>query len=380
MPASFSGFAWLARAMLWLAGLGVLVLLLASGRTTPLDEALYDLHGHYWRYTPRNDVVIVAIDAKSLDALGQFPWPRSIHARLIDRLTAAGVRGIAMDITMPSPDTAHPQNDQLLAEAMHRNGKVVMPVFAESAALGDPLQEALPVAPIAQNVAAIGHVEVAKDTDEWVRGAYLKAGLGSPYWPSLALALAQLDPGILATTLPGMRNPLNDGASPYQWMRDDFVLLRYAGPAGTFGRLSYADVLDGSAPPSLLKDRWVLIGATAAGLGDILQTPASPMPGVEYQANLFESLRRGLLVTPVNFLGQFVISGAALALPLLLYGAPGLGRGWRFLLAALGSMLLLCLVLLRLYHLWWPPTSCLAIVSAAFVTHGVWMRRRSRVR
>ena len=66
-------------------------------------------------------------------------------------------------------------------------------------------------------------------------------------------------------------------------MRDNYVLLRYAGPTGTFGTLSYIDVLNGRVPANLLKDRWVLVGATAKGLGDILQTPDSPMPGVEYQ-------------------------------------------------------------------------------------------------
>lgn len=373
-----SAFAWLARGMVWMASIGLLVLLIASGATVSLDNALYDLHVRFWQYTPNNDVVIVAIDPKSLDALGQFPWQRSVHARLIDRLTADGVRAIGMDVTMATPETGNPQNDLLLADAMHRSGKVVMPVFAEAVDLGGTLQEALPIQVIAKSVAALGQVDVAKDTDELVRGAYLKAGLGSAYWPSLALAMYQLDRHASTAPLPGLHDPLTGDASPYLWMRDNYVMLRYAGLNGTFGRLSYVDVLSGNVPASMLKGRWVLIGATAAGLGDIIQTPDSAIPGVEYQANVLESLQRGMLVTPLNFLGQFTLAGGVLLLPLLLYGLPGFRRIWQLLLTSTVFVLVLCIVLLRVLYVWWPPTACLLIIGAEFVAWSSLLRQRRR--
>ena len=369
-----TAFAWLVRGMLWMVGIGLVVLLIVSGLTVPLDNALYDLHARYWRYTPDDRVVIVAIDAKSLDEVGRFPWPRSVHAQLIDRLTADGVRGIGMDVTMSTPSN-DPNNDQLVAAAMHRNGKVVLPAFAEAVNLGGPLQEALPAPAIAQSVAALGQVDVAKDSDERVRGAYLKAGLGSAYWPSLALALLQLGHDAPAT-LPGLHDPLHNDASPYLWMRDNYVLLRYAGPIGTFGHLSYADVLNNRVPASLLKDRWVLVGATAEGLGDILQTPQSPMPGVEYQANVLESLERGLLVTPLDFVRQLALSAALLAVPLLLYGLPGLGRNWALLLTSTLLVLASCVALLRVAYLWWPPASCLVVIAVEFVAWQLLIRNR----
>ncbi|XRD86034.1 CHASE2 domain-containing protein [Dyella acidisoli] len=360
-----------------MAGVGLLVLLIVSGLTVPLDNALYDLHARYWHYTPDDRVVIVAIDPKSLDEIGRFPWPRSIHAQLIDRLTADGARGIGMDVTMSTPSN-DPNTDQQVATAVHRNGKVVLPVFAEAVTLGGPLQEALPVQTIAQSVAALGQVDVAKDNDERVRGAYLKAGLGSAYWPSLALALLQLGhaPNM---ALPGLHDPAHNDASPYLWMRDNYVLLRYAGPTGTFGTLSYVDVLNNRVPTDLLKDRWVFVGATAEGLGDILQTPDSPMPGVEYQANVLESLERGLLVTPLDFLRQFALSAVLLALPLLLYGLPGIGRNWALLLTSVVLVLVACFTLLRGAYLWWPPVSCLVVIAAEFVAWQLLMRDRRAV-
>ena len=371
MPTAFT---WLVRGMLWMVGIGLLVLLIVSGLTVPLDNALYDLHARYWRYTPDDRVVIVEIDAKSLDEIGRFPWPRSVHAQLIDRLTADGVRGIGMDVTMSTP-SSDPKDDQSLAAAIHRNGKVVLPTFAEAVTLGGPLQEALPVQTIAQSIAALGQVDVAKDSDERVRGAYLKAGLGSAYWPSLALALFQLGHHA-PDVLPGLHDPLHNDASPYLWMRDNYVLLRYAGPAGTFGSLSYVDVLNDRVPASLLKDRWVLIGATAQGLGDILQTPESPMPGVEYQANVLESLERGLLVTPLDFLRQLALSATLLALPLVLYGLPRIGRNWPLLLTSMLLVVAACLALLRGAYLWWPPTSCLLVIAAEFAAWQLLMRDR----
>ncbi|KRE99476.1 diguanylate cyclase [Frateuria sp. Soil773] len=373
----FGAFAWLVRGTVWMAGVGTLTLLLASGATWRLDTALYDQHLRYWPYAPGNDLVIVAIDSKSLNAVGRWPWPRSVHARLVDRLAAAGVRAIGMDVTMPAADTGQPENDHLLAQAMRREGKVVMPMFAESADLGGPIEEMLPIPALAEQAAAIGHVDVAKDPDGLVRGAYLRAGLGRAYWPALALALYGLgQPAAQAQRpLPGMRDPSPDDASPYLWKRDNYVLLRYAGTAGRFGRVSYSDVLDGSAPAALLKGRSVLVGATAEGMGDIIQTPISAMPGVEYQANIYESLRRGLLVTPLGFLGQFLLGSGMLALPLLLYGLPGFRRAWRAALAAVVLILALDLCLLRIGYLWWPPAGCVLVIGAGLAGWHLFVRR-----
>jgi len=255
----------------------------------------------------------------------------------------------------------------------------VLPVFAEAVSLGGQLQEALPASSIAQSVAALGHVDAAKDNDERVRGAYLKAGLGSPYWPSLALALLQVSHAAPRGELPGLHDPLRNDSSPYVWMRDDYVLLRYAGPRGTFGYWSYVDVLNNRVPANLLKDRWVLIGATAEGLGDFLQTPDSAMPGVEYQANVLESLERGMLVTPLDFLRQFALAAALLTVPLLLYGLPGIGRNWPLLLISMTLVLAASIAVLRICYVWWPPMSCLLVIAMEFLAWQLLMRHRRAV-
>ncbi|MEG1681978.1 MAG: diguanylate cyclase, partial [Stenotrophomonas sp.] len=96
---------------------------------------------------------------------------------------------------------------------------------------------------IAQAAAALAHTDVEVDGDGVARGVYLKAGIGSPHWLALGAALAGIkDP------LPGMVDTPTRASSPYQWHRDHYVQLRYAGPPGSFPQMSYVDVLEGRIP------------------------------------------------------------------------------------------------------------------------------------
>lgn len=378
-------FAWLVRSVVWVLGMGLLVLLLASSRATRLDRALYDWHMRHWSYVPADDVVIVAIDLQSLAALGRWPWPHTLHAQLIDRLTAAGVRAIGMDVALSEPD-AHPQNDEALAAAIARNGRVVLPVFAEARELGGMPEEIAPIPAVAKAAAALGQIDMPRDSDRMVRKAFLMAGLGSPYWPALGLALLRLDQPSAASPLPGLRDRDGIPRSPYLWERDYRVLLRYAGPGGSYGRVSYVDVLDGQVPASLLKGKLVLVGATAEGMHDIIDTPGGTMPGVEYQANLLESLRHGLTILPLNRAGQCLLGMVVLMLPLVLYGLPGLRRAWLVAGVSVLACLLLNALLLRLAYLWWPPGACIVLMLAGTMLRqlaqrlDLLLRRRSRRR
>ena len=140
----FHPMALLARALGWMISVAALTLVLASGLGMRLDNAFYDLHMRHWSYQPGNAVAIVAIDPKSLSALGNWPWPRATHARLLDRLSAAGVRAVGMDITMAEPDLRHPENDTALAAAFF-NG--------DEAALEDRREELRATLPVRRVIA-----------------------------------------------------------------------------------------------------------------------------------------------------------------------------------------------------------------------------------
>src|SRR5260221_229471 len=98
--------------------------------------------------------------------------------------------------------------------------------------------------------------------------------------PTLSLDLA--DYGIAGVSIGERQIPLDE---------DGRLLVRYRGPERTFSAVSIADILGGKADAALLRDRVVLIGNTAQGIGDIRVTPyGRAFPGVEVRANIIEGL------------------------------------------------------------------------------------------
>ena len=100
---------------------------------------------------PQPDVVVVAIDAASIDRLGRWPWPRDCVGGLIERLSAAGARTVALDVVFSEPTRSPPGvdlsgQDAALASAMQRAGNVVGGFFLRPRPVGG---EATPAAPAA---------------------------------------------------------------------------------------------------------------------------------------------------------------------------------------------------------------------------------------
>ncbi|MET0088632.1 MAG: CHASE2 domain-containing protein [Candidatus Thiodiazotropha sp.] len=86
----------------------------ASGWLWRWDLLLYDLQMGWMTRAAADDIVIVAVDEKSLEAIGRWPWPRYWHAELIDRLSRAGARAIVFDILLAEPDPNNPEADRRL--------------------------------------------------------------------------------------------------------------------------------------------------------------------------------------------------------------------------------------------------------------------------
>lgn len=340
------------------------------------DQVVYDLQIQYWKRVPADDVVIVAIDEQSLDELGRWPWARSTHAALVDKLTRASARVIGLDVMFVEPDANAAGDDQRLAEAVGNNGRVVLPVVNGQTRLGGQLIEILPIPELSSAAAKLGHVDRQLDPDAIARSAYLRAGLGDPHWPSFALAMLELAAPGKWRELPGLRNPVSANASPYSWTRDHQIWIAYVGPPGHFPRVSYVDVLRDRVAADLFKDKFVFIGATAAGLGDLLPTPVSgdrkPMPGVEIVANEFDTLRRGLAILPLATPWRQLLTVLLVLAPMLLYP-----RVPRWSLAVWIGVALATLVvsvgLLRGVRFWFPPVETLVVVTIGYV---VWSWRR----
>ena len=345
-----------------------------------LDLVLYDAQLRLWHTPPQHDIVIVAVDEASLAELGRWPWPRRVHAALLERLREAGVRAVALDLIFAEPDASDPEGDRLLAEAVAGFPGVVLPVLVEQAGPGGVLVERLPLPALAAAADGLGHVHVELDADGIARSQFLMEGLGEPRWPALAVALLEQASGQPLVELPGQRRPAGAAGTSGgrgRWVRDHRVLVPFGGGVGHFARLSYAQVLDGAFLPQELRGRMVLVGVTAAGLGDFVPTPVSGhqrhMPGVEFNAHVLQALRAGTAVTPLPMAWQQGLAALLVLLPLLAF--PRL-RPRQALLAALAGTLLpplLSLALLVGLQLWLPPAA--AMVGAA-IAYPLWSWRR----
>lgn len=331
------------------------------------DEAVYDAYVGRWEYRPDPRLLIVAIDDNSLQQIGQWPWPRATHAQLLDRLTQAGSARVVLDLMLSEPDRQDAAQDADLAAAIRRNGHVVLPVLAAPASGPRMAEELLPIPLIAANAATLGHSDVEVDADGVARGLYLTAGIGSPHWPALGLALADT-PG----PLPGLRDPDPAQSSPYQWRRNHYVRVRYAGPPETFPQVSYVDVLNGEVDPALLHGRRVLVGMTASGIAPRLLTPTTRerwMSGSEYQANVASMLLDDKVIRLLPTLWQDLLSGVLVALCCLGLTLP---RAAASALLALPVTLLISFVALRAGNLWFAPAAALTGMLAVIAAWVLW--------
>ncbi len=368
-------------------GLALALVLLAlalsqTGWLNRWDLLIYDWNLSWRSRAPASDIVIVAIDEQSLRDMGRWPWSRHVHAELVRKLAEAGARAVALDIVFAEPDLTEPTADQTLAAALADYGRVVLPVLNEQTRLHGQLIETLPIPTLAHAAARLGHVDLELDQDGIARSVYLKAGLGSPHWSTLTLALLEaVDPGAWQR-LPGQRAPPSPSMVSSAWQRDYRILIPFAGPPGHFQQVSYHDVLRGHFTPPVFHDRWVLVGVTAVGLGDALPTPVSaqaqPMSGVEFNANILDALLRGMTIQPVSQSSFMAMTAFLVLLPLVMYAV--CPPSWTLPLA--GLMLLLTLVvsfgLLQISQRWFPPAAALLAQGLSCPLWVGWRWRQAR--
>ncbi len=256
---------------------------------------------------PDNNIVIVAIDDKSLDQLGRFSsWPRAYHARLINVLAETGARVIVFDILFsePSPD------DEQLQASIKQAGNVILPIAGtletyQPAMTGEATALARVIKPLKsfeESALAVGHANVIPDEDGIVRRVPLLIPSNEHYEPALALtAIAKYLRRPQITGTPIKDNCLSFAGRSIPLDNANSMLINYqSGPAPlSFQTLSYADVLENGTSPVNLQDKIVLIGVTAVGFGDTFWTPMGRvMSGVELHANAMQTILTGNFLKP----------------------------------------------------------------------------------
>ena len=153
---------------------------------------------------------------------------------------------------------------------------------------------------LAESAASFGFINIKPDPDGTLRHALLMMRYqDQDFFPSLDLEVVRAyekipDQDIAAYIAPDGLERIHFGRHTLLHARDGSALINYTGPYRTYPQYSMADVISGTVPPETFRDKIVLIGPTALGLGDMRNTPfANQDPvymGVEVHANIIDNL------------------------------------------------------------------------------------------
>ena len=277
--------------------------------------------GMTWRMFPDNRleerITLVSIDEKSLSEVGPWPWPRSVMAELVSEIDSTGAQLQIHDIVYPAGERPDEELFERALAISNRSVLAQLPVIQSGDSLrsgtlthsltgiscGDQTQNGyFPVAEsfIGTNSSLVnipkGHITPIIDSDGAIRKIPAVVCVDNEPYPALSIApffhvintqrweasiserggllgpyrTLQLD------AYPGLNIPLDDSGN---------LRISFRGSPSAFRSISAVDVLNGNYDTALFDNVWVLVGATAFGLDDIVPTPYSgATPGVELQA------------------------------------------------------------------------------------------------
>ncbi|MGL4401078.1 MAG: CHASE2 domain-containing protein [Luteolibacter sp.] len=249
-----------------------------------LRLAAYDLPFLMGSQAPPQDIVLVYIDEASHEEFSQplaQPWDRTLHARMVEKLTQEGAAIIVFDVLFHDEN---PEQDQAFSEALRKHGKVILAAelvrnTTEGAEMDSML---LPNATLRRAATGWGLTHLPLDSDGVARR--MKAIIPTPFGdkPSLSemVRMKRKDHSIPSDT--------------------EARLINYYGTAGTFTSYSYGGVLaERSIPKDAFKDKIVVIGAVQQGgmanAGkDMFATPYTAVPVVDEKGRRSRQLTAGM--------------------------------------------------------------------------------------
>jgi serine/threonine-protein kinase len=327
----------------------VLVLHQLTDAIGTLERRFYDFASTSSGRQPSDRIAVIAIDDQSIANIGRWPWTRDVHAQLIDQLSAAKAKTIVYTTFFFEPQTDRglvfirklkealgPQanealhqviadaeltldTDAKLATSIKKAGNVLLPAYF---VLGEPQGKAdqplpgymarsaidetagfsmpairgqYPIEDIGSAAAGIGHLDQLNDVDGAVRDDPLLVNYYGKAVPSMALLAAaaslnlgrgdiRLHPGE-SVQIGKLRVKTDEAAR----MLPQFYKGKDGKPA--FAVDSFFDVLSGKIPAGKYRDKIVLVGATAAGVGTVFPTPGYPgLSPAEMMAHITSSI------------------------------------------------------------------------------------------
>ena len=278
-----------------------------------------------------DDIVIVAIDDKSIEKFGRWPWNRTLLAEGLKKMAQATPKLVAFDMVFSEPDPTSKTSDPLFTQVIqttHPHTPILLGYFfyfskkdiesletnweeqfqhifdskitAKISTVRYP-PEHIPTGvgakssftPYAHATPHHGFFDISSDLDGTIRKTHLIGKYQNILFPSFGLKAAALalhreivvqfdEYGIENIFFKNETLPVNE--------RGEFW-INYAGPAKSFPTISFSDITSGKINPARLKDKIILVGVTAKAVGDVRVTPVdSSHPGVEINATIIENL------------------------------------------------------------------------------------------
>jgi len=339
------------------AGLGLIFFVEYSGLLEGINNYFYDLSFRLRGPRQSSDrIVIVAIDEGDLERLGRWPIRRLYYARLLDLLKEADV--VAFDIIMAEPS----QDDNRLAEAMRRHGNVILPVYIDS-----QLNIVCPTKLLAPY--RTGHIHLEPGIDGITRKVFHTIHFRDIELRSLSATIFETFIGTTFYRLKPKRTL--ERRSSADILQMDLMGINYYGTQGTFQRISLVDILDNKYPSSAFRDKMVLVGITAAGLGDKLLTPFYQLrrdfPGVEIHANILNNLLTNSNIRVVAGWMRWLFVVIICIPCFLLFVNTSERRATLFWVLALMLTQLLVFVLFSTFNLWLSPAAFVLSITFVYV-------------
>ena len=270
-----------------------------------MRQKSYDMMVKNRIFPPKPDprIVIVDVDEKSLAAMageyGRWPWPRQVLGEFLENVAQQRPRAVLLDILFSDPDVFNADSDAYLNQVIAATDRVFLPylrlpakddglsklkpdmipgaIRTPLALEGQTVAAVMPFLPAALAGGRLGTINVEPDPDGTVR--QYPVWLDAYGWqlPSLPMRIAQAQDW----NIPPRQN----------------ILLNWRGKPFSYTYVSFSDVYTDmlskqkTRPQDEFKDKIVLIGTTATGLGDIKPTSMSKeFPGVEILATAIDNL------------------------------------------------------------------------------------------
>ena len=275
----------------------------------PLENRLLDrfVRSQAARLAPDPDIVMVDIDEKSLARMekeaGRWPWPRVVHAELLEGLAAQKPRAIVFDIAFAEADTFRREDDAAFAQSVARHPNTYFPL------LSLPMKKPGDGVRIAEVAGDLGIVKQPGADPEARAGLLPPLVLPREHWRVGLISFTPDEDGVgrrylLREVIGGWQVPSLPARVAYDLGfpvpdRDDIVLA-WRGKAHAFPRVSYSDLyedfnrLKRTRAADEFTGKIVVVGTAASGLQDLRVTPIDSVhPGAEILGTAIENLKNG---------------------------------------------------------------------------------------